>query len=722
MADEVVQALGRPVKLGQLYSGLTDAFRNDFLFRAKDIAVATRIQPIPQTELTYREVRTSMDRADILNVSGKLQLSAIGNNIGDASLQAKYLRGEEVKERSETITGVLNVRTLHTRLLHQALKRQQVYTATDLSRFGVSHVVTGITYGSRLIGSFSLSQREKKKWKELSGDGTLRLVLYSGFKFTGTFVGSTDDDQSTTGNEVSVFFDSDTVDKDSPTPTDGPALLARLQRGVTGLSADFDVLPDGSHRPKGEPGVPIEVILTPLQHFEGLSTVIAFKELAAAELAALSNFYDQVLDMSRSAGTTLGELQTSSLRRFCPSLVKQAEAAVGITDELLSDTQTALATFLRNYRSDTSSQSANGFMQSRLPASVASERAIAAVEQAWKSFRILVNELTSLGKTLIGDDTIKDRMREVAGDAKASLVLFLIPPNFRRVSLLNTLSLSAGSFIDHVQKTIGEGSRCLVHAIYVDPDPSLQSDLLQIDPNPAGPVYRGLKRAATSPETLILAYGLLAGPSGRLIWKLSGDEGWAGILRNPADGSFYQGQMRNGLPHGEGKMAYCAADGELAFGYQGSWHLGKRDGLGALLGGTHLWIDNTPVGRTPPSDEIKDGHLVQVDLYAYDKLRDTRRVALYHPDGLDAKIKKIAEAFDWSENAVYLLTPPGASSVVTVKGSKIIAGRPDPALPPWLWYAWPLEDQAGWRIVNGEPTVLGSLRVDIVDPDQGRGD
>lgn len=724
MADEVVQALGRPCKLGQLYSGLTDTFRNDLLFTPKDIEAATRIQPVPQTELTYREVRTSKDRADVLNVQGKVQISALGGNIADGSLQAEYLRGEDIKERSEAISGLLNVRTLHQRLHHQGLKRQRVYTAADLSRFGVSHVVTGITYGCRLLGTFYLSQREKKNWKELSGDGTLQLVLASGFKFQGTFTGSDVDTERTTGVEVVVSFVADTVSKDAKTPNTGPALVARLQLGIKGLSADFNVLPDGSHVPAGEPGVPIEVILTPIQHFEGFSTVIAFKELAAAELAALTNFYDQVLDLSRSAGTTLGEIESSSLRLLCPSLLQQAKAAAGIAGALLTDTQTALGSFLKGYRSDTSSQSANAFMQSRLPASAASESAIAAVDQAWTSFRILSAELTSLGKTLIGPTTIKELMLEVAKDAKRSLVLFLIPPTYRRVSLLNTLSLSADSFITYVQKSTGNGSSSLVHAVYADPDPFLMSQLLQIDPGPAGAIRKGLQSAAGSPETLILAYGKLAAASSGLIWKLSGDRDWTGILRSPVDGSYYQGEMYNGVPHGEGRMRYCDADGEMAFHYDGSWHLGKRDGLGSLLEGTQLFIANKPVGRDLQTGEgIRQAHLIQVELYAYDRLRDARRVALYHPDGLDAKIQKIAEAFGWPADAVHRLTPPDSGKSITVEGTTIVAGRPDPTLPPWVWYTWPLQTAPAWQIeIDDKPSFVGSLRIDTVEPEEPRED
>ena len=78
----VIQALGRPSYLGQLYDATTSTLISGFnLFHRQDASSATVQTSVASTTVDFREVRSLMDRARSLDISASLSLSILGGAI-----------------------------------------------------------------------------------------------------------------------------------------------------------------------------------------------------------------------------------------------------------------------------------------------------------------------------------------------------------------------------------------------------------------------------------------------------------------------------------------------------------------------------------------------------------------------------------------------------------------------------------------------------------------
>lgn len=354
MADQevVVQALGRPSFLGQLYSASETTLLNISLFSSEAIDSATVAIPSPRTETSFKEVRSTKDRADLLDVSANVSVSLLGGTVKLKGF-GKYLDRSDLSEVSNTVAGMVRVRTVHRRidLSDELLQRSIVLDASQIQSQAATHVVTGITYGGTLLGSLTEISSKKSDFKNLSGGFSLssfqKLAAFAGAE--GSVKLSEEEKKALNTYSLEINLIADYVDND-PTPTTKEDIIKAIEKGLPGFTSDTT--------PGAQIGVPVDLILTPISRFEKLSIQLVARELAEADLLRIQSLYDDIVTLFQQRNTLLLQLggkveggeSANTYGTLFPSFFNTCRDRLEAVESLLVAARSELGVFLRDYR------------------------------------------------------------------------------------------------------------------------------------------------------------------------------------------------------------------------------------------------------------------------------------------------------------------------------------------------------------------------------------
>lgn len=150
MDEEItIQALGRHSFLGQLYNIQNAQLSNISLFRERDMLPPVTITtPVPRTEVEFKVVKNSEDRAHLLSVNAAVSVSLLGGTVKISGF-GDYLDRSDSSEESTNITGIARHRTVHQRLdlSNRDFQESKGLSNEQITSLRATHVVTAITYG-----------------------------------------------------------------------------------------------------------------------------------------------------------------------------------------------------------------------------------------------------------------------------------------------------------------------------------------------------------------------------------------------------------------------------------------------------------------------------------------------------------------------------------------------------------------------------------------------
>ncbi|XP_054153106.1 uncharacterized protein LOC128951849 [Oppia nitens] len=176
-------SLGRVAQLGEFYDARTDNFVGINLF-----ATQLAKQSISSIENAFTDLKFTTDdslqnKFNQLDVEASLKLSVLGGkvNLGGS---AKYLKDTKSSSKSARISLIESINTRFESISVSDTSVKQVVNFDALSQFDVTHVVTGIQWGGKIIVTVEDSNQANED--NLNVQGRLHAeVQYGMTKITG---------------------------------------------------------------------------------------------------------------------------------------------------------------------------------------------------------------------------------------------------------------------------------------------------------------------------------------------------------------------------------------------------------------------------------------------------------------------------------------------------------------------------------------------------------
>jgi hypothetical protein len=681
-----IQALGRLSFLGQIYDATTGTLHNASLFDQAMVAAATISTPTPRTEAEVKIVRTAKERAHLLKVSASVSVSICGGTVKVKGF-GDYLDRSDTLEESITITGVVRGRTIHKRL---DLSRETLVTNIALDNnqivaFGATHVVTAITYGGSVLGSFSEGKSNSSSDEKIKGSFSLSIL--QGIAGLAKAEGSADVDSEEVKRaksySLSTTLIADYIDYHQTTPYTPEQVIETLQRGLPFSSEE-----GGNH------GIPLELVLTPITRFDRVSSELVFRELEEEDLLRLMSMYDDIVNLNQrrttiriqldSVSSTDRTVRYSTLFPSFSDACKTRERAVG---DIVVVASAELGRFLRDYRTMTNTtKTAEEFVKDTLSKYSEELDLYRADFTKWQELLQVEQVAINHGFPLC---TVSDIEKAMARPGGNSVIMALTPPAASKISLLNAYR-AWGNDIKTWQSKEDEGKSVSAEYLSLYADPGLDTQLLKLDGTRSS-IALALAKAREGFKTVHLRYGYQGENTTSKDWTMLNQDWW-GIVVDAKMKTRYIGELRDGMPHGHGIVTYI--DGTK---YDGDWFYGLRDGIGKITRGSRiiargLFLD----GEYRPEQEAIDGELWNTLLYPFSS--NIIEIKAYRKSvwlgeatlaiGVDPKYSieetatKIARAMGWKDGQKFQLTPLFLSAtgiarspfVLVVNGSKVESG------------------------------------------------
>ncbi|ODA79742.1 hypothetical protein RJ55_05336 [Drechmeria coniospora] len=685
-AEIVVQALGRLSFLGQVYDATTGALGIASLFDKTKVAAATVTTPTPRTEAEVKIVKTAKERAHLLNVSASVSVSICGGTVTVRGF-GDYLDRSDTREESVTITGVIRGRTIHKRLdlSNEPLVTNVVLDGDQIRASGATHVVTAITYGGSVLGSFSQGKSDASSDENIKGSFSLSIL--QGIAGLAKAEGSADITselaKKAKGYSVSTTLVADYIDYVQTTPYTPEQVIETLQQGLP-FSSD-----EG-----GNVGVPLELVLTPISRFDRQSSALLFQELQEEDLLRLMSMYDDIVDLKQRRTTIRIQLEAGSVTNpaiqyltLFPSFSDACEARESAVEAIRVQAKAELARFLRDYRTLTNTtKTAEEFVAESRPKYSTELDLYAADFDQWQQLLQVEQVAKNHNFPLCQLSDIELAMNRPGPN---SLIVALTPPAVSKISLLNAYRAWGGD-IKRWQDKDDEGNNLKAEYYTLYADAALDVPLLKLDGTRSS-IALALTKARDGAKTVHLKYGYRKANTASKDWTMLNQDWW-GIVVDAKMKTRYIGEMKDGVPHGHGVVTYV--DGTK---YDGEWFYGQRDGIGEITRGSRiiaqgLFLD----GEYRPEKEAIDGELLNTMLYPYSSNiievnayrksewlgRATMAIGLDHIYKVEGTAAKIARAMGWKDGQRFQLTPLYLSAsgtarspyVLVVNGPKIESG------------------------------------------------
>ena len=686
-SEVLIQALKRPSFLGQLYQGSTSRLLNYSLFPETIVRQETVTTPCPNQSFQLKRTRSLKERAHMLNVSGEVSLSVLGGAL-ELKGFGSYLDRSESTEESTSISAIVRVKTVHSRLdpSRSKLQNSVAIESSVLKDLRATHVVTAITYGGTMLASLTERKANSEANKEIGGSFSMntiqKLAAFGGAK--GSAEMKDEEKEKLRGYNLNVSLTADFKDFQalSITPFN---FVEKIEKGIPNFSSSLD--------PGAEHGVPLELTLTPLDFFDKISVVLLYRELAQTDLSQLQDLYDDLITLGQQRNTLSFALKdrTSengpSFDEYFPALHQRCRLRREAVERLLAESRGSLGIFLRKFRELTDN---SGTAQAHL-------------EQYRKQYFAKKHELDEDLASMQNLEQMLETSRQHAvplatpalvSDAMSNpnvgkLVLALVNSQTSKMDLLQAYSTTASDLRN------SDPSIKVHEFLSFFVDEMSEPDLLRLDDN-KGTIQKALLRLRNS-GVIFLIRGPSLRVSGRRDWSLLNDEG-LGVLVNKLIHTKYTGQLRNGVPHGTGSMIYM--DGST---YHGDWVLGKRDGNGAIVTQDgHRILDTKyfedfpmapPFGLNKPDYETTI--VIRVSVYNDGiSIADEATFSVQVVRDPPVQFAKIAKVFGWREGQRYSLTPdfsktffpPDLEALSVVLNGETLEKSPYPAgqvILPW---------------------------------------
>lgn len=667
----VVKALGRHAFLGQLYNGGSSTLLSENLFGNAEII--SKESSTSFSDQSFKEVRSIQDRAESLDVSASLSLSILGGAL-DISGFGSYLDRSNKKSESHTLVTVARVLTKHNRLEIQPMLDRVAMLDDVVQKTRATHVVTGITYGGTALGTVVLKKSSSDKANEIKGELDLSFTKAALVKISGKGTLSKEDKEKLENIDLDVRLIADFRDKKSPAPSTATELMEVVKRTVELI---------------GDTGVPYELRLTPISRFMGDTVNGLFRELAAADMSKITEFYDDLVTLSQNRTSLRTTFEQNHALLF-PTFVKTCRARSSEVDRLLGEAREKLKGFLTKFRENDSSVNVEAFLKEAAPG-YENELKLYNADRAVAAKLLDIKRGADDRKfPLVSVEKLREEMNRID---RATVALVLVPADVQVVSLLNTYRVLADdiqawrSSQDAVQPSSSPNTPAptVYFSVYIDP--LVESDLLILDGAKKSLAY-AISTANTTKETVFLTFGVSRLNVRTLDWNALGQEGW-GILSNEGQGWKYVGDVQGGRRNGSGVISY--ADGTS---YAGGWFNDERDGFGKLTktreGGAVIeegvYIEN--VLRS-------DGVVVDTTVVNNGSVVGFAKIALRSYDSVSSHVDKIARVLGWKSGQKYRLKLESTSGAFTAQTVLVNGPLIDASEHPSIeTSAWPLDKGA----------------------------
>ncbi len=371
MPDQIVQALGRPASLGQLYDARSSNLLQQTLFNTADMKPIR--MSIGKTEATFKEDKTIRERRESLDVNASVSLSILGGMVkvrfsplpldtGCTKAQqcqikgfGSYLDRSDESEESTTISAIARIRTFQDRLDLLSLQNAVALSPAAIQKSGATHCITAITYGGAVLGTLSEKQANKDKSTDVHGKFSLDILKSLGAlasaKGTAEVISKEQDKVNSFNLTVTLTGDFRSLSENIPVTPVG--MIDTVSR-ATSLIGD---------------GVPLELYMTPLTQFDMISTVQLSREFAETDIMAVTDFYDDLITLQQSRTSLFLKLNGTNDGVLFPSLLETCRAQSLIVSRYLAESRGKLGAFLARYRNsspETNSETAASFLSDGL--------------------------------------------------------------------------------------------------------------------------------------------------------------------------------------------------------------------------------------------------------------------------------------------------------------------------------------------------------------------
>lgn len=668
-----IKALERPVQLGQLYDATASAFRNEFLFDPEKAAATIKKIPKKSTDFEYKEVRSLEDRAHTLQISASISVSILSGAISIGGY-GSYLDRSKDNIHSTTVAAVARIRTEHRYLDTQGLHDAVRLDEDDIEYIGATHVVTGITYGGNAVGNITEKIRAEDSQTKKKGSFNLEVFkdIAKAFSTKGKAELSAEERSRIGEYNVNVNYMSDFKSSD-PLPTKPTDLIDLIRKSPKLIGS----------------GVPCDIILTPLSRFNKVNVVTKFRELEDADLKAIIDFCNRIVNLQIDRRYILDQLENNYKSLF-PTLLAECRKRKNEVDMIVIETRTELRQFLEAYRSnscDDDNSTADDFIRRYQPRFDAEQERY---KVNWATFEDLLEKKRAADDHQFKLTNVAHLRGEMNRPDGATIALVLIPQVVGTIPLFNMYRLCAGAVRKwQAEKPMRRDDGSTIPTVYYSLfiDPLIIDDFVKLDDS------QTLQTAVeTTTEAAFVTFGISRsrGYIRELRWDILGQEGW-GVLMNRDEGWRYIGSVHAKLPHGVGTVTYC--DGTT---YHGDWVQGKRDGKGRL---TRTADENDVIaeGIFIENRLQKDGIMIEARVYRNHSIIDYALVALRTRDAVSSHIAKISKVFSFKIGHKYEIQMKTSRGTATVLADGNLI---DPCEVPGVGATfWPLETAGDKQIV-----------------------
>ena len=678
-------ALGRPVFLGQLYSGSIDDFVTSpqCWSNGADVKQHTHEDPYKTVTLDYRDTTGLADRSSLLSVKGELEIGILSGAIS-LSGHGSYL--DSSKETISTReTSVACTQYTHVKRLTYDVGAITEDAFKHYQSLGGTHVVTQITYGGCIVATFKEKSVVSDSKMEAGGGFSAKIMKGLGDKLSVEANVEARHEAIEKANKLDVTFNLHADAQIEQTPTNVADVLDLVNQWGK-------VLKNAT--------VPLKVTVTPLARF--VDTTVAGKTLSAmrqSEIETIIKSYDKLITLSGKRATLTAELLARET--VFPTLYQRSFKSNFDLQQRVTVSRAKLAEYLEQYRSEgrTKVKGVAEFLKEVNTAYDDHKSKYQKDEDDYKILSTIVTAANNQKIPLVDIDQL--RLRMTGTDGALGLVIIPEKPNSNGVNNIFRIQLSRirawrekedKAFGESIAGTMDPRARrgaeassyaTLFAAFYLEPE--TKAKLLSID-GLSGSISAAVKECEVDHEPRFVHYDFLTADGfvlGRMDWSLLNQDGW-GFIINEVEGSSYVGEVKNKIPHGHGSMTY--PDKSTYVGR--FWH-GKRHGLGKRPGEEGVYIDN---------DFANDGVVVELRVYSGHRVVKFQKVPLKKYDSLHGHVRNIATMMGWKAMDAFLVTiesnrrdsPEFPSQFVKVQGSLIQAGQ-DPDLPTTTW---PLESSS----------------------------
>src|SRR6266550_4777782 len=671
-----IKALARPVQLGQLYDATASTFLNEFSFDPEKAAATIKTVPKSSTDFEYKEVRSLEDRANTLQVSASISVSILSGAISIGGY-GSYLDRSKDSIHSTTVAAVARIRTEHRYLdthgLHDAVRLDE----DEIEYIGATHVVTGITYGGNAVGNITEGIRAADSQTEVKGSFNLEVFkdMAKAFSTKGEAELSAEQKSRIDDYSVNVNYMSDFKFQD-PLPTKPTDLIDLIRR---------------SPKLIGSRGVPCDIILTPLSRFNKVNIVTKFRELEDADLKAIIDFCNRIINLQIDRRYILDQLENNYKSLF-PTLLAECRKRKNEVDTIVINARSALRRFLEAYRSNScdDNKTADDFIRCNQPRfDTEQER----YKIDWATFEDLLEKKRAADDHQFKLTNVAHLRGEMNRPDGATIALVLIPQVVGTIPLFNMYRLYAGAVRKWQEgKPMRRNDGSTIPTVYYSlfMDPLIVDDFLKLDDSRT--LRTAVETTVKTKEAAFVTFGISRsrGYIRELRWDILGQEGW-GVLMNRDEGWRYIGSVHAKLPHGVGTVTYC--DGTT---YNGDWVQGKRDGKGKL---TKTADENEVIaeGIFIENRLQKDGIIIEARVYRNHSIIDYAPVALRTRDAVSSHIAKISKVFSFKIGQKYEIQMKTSRGTATVLADGNLI---DPCEVPGIGATfWPLETTGDKEIV-----------------------